>query len=447
MGRLIEAYIAAAVPALQDIVSGGIQQEEGATTFPLPPDEQQQGQPIGPGGAPTGPMAALPGPGGIDPAAAATPTFDMAAGPGGINPEPGGPQPAMPQVEAQQQPDRSGEFEATPDSFAGMSNEADPKDIDNATKAIEKALNEKGTTIDEEHAKVTGGKEEKSEDDPKGETKGEGLTRQEKALILMEFGLNLMASSGSGEGTLAGDIGQAGGAALGGHIGRKQASKQAEIDRMEREQKSRLTEAQIKKAETPTATIKTDKSGNFISISGGVSTPILDASGEPVSAANVEKFNSEVDRQAYEDLECVDLSGKALKSCKRRALAYGKGGGAKVAFPEIERASQIKDVMNNLEDPDRKSAKYRVPSTGQTKRWKDMTPSQQDEVARGFVDRRMRIWENAGEAKAPAVKASDILAGLSEADLAQLKPGIAYTLDDAAGTRFQVVDGEPQIVE
>ena len=454
MGRLIEAYIAAAVPALQDIVSGGIEQPEGATTFPLPPDEQQQGQPIGPGGAPTGPMAALPGPGGINPAAAATPTFDMAAGPGGINPA-AGPQPAMPPVEAQQQPDRSGEFEPTPDSFAGMSENASPEDIDNATKAIEKALNDKGSSIDEEHAKVTGsengengemGPPAPSKDDPKGTSKGEGLTRQEKALILMEFGLNLMASSGTGEGTLAGDIGQAGGAALGGHIGRRQASKQAEIDRMEREQKRRLTEAQIKKAETPTATIKTDKDGNFISIAGGVSTPILDAGGAPVSAANVEKFNSEVDRQAYEDLECVDLSGKALKSCKRRALAYGKGGGAKVAFPELERASQIKDVMNNLEDPDRKSAKYHVPSTGQTKRWKDMTPGQQDEVARGFVDRRMRIWENAGEAKAPAAKdPKAILAGLSQEDRDSLKPGIAYTLED--GTKFKMVDGELQIIE
>jgi hypothetical protein len=326
-----------------------------------------------------------------------------------------------------------------------MSENANPEDIDKATKAME----EGGVDIDEEYAKVTGSKPEESEDDPEGKSKGKGLTRQEKALILMEFGLNLMAQSGTGEGTLAGDIGIAGGAALKGHVGRRQAEKQAEIDRMEREQKSRLTEAQIKKAETPTATIKTDKSGNFISIAGGVSTPILDASGAPVSAANVEKFNSEVDRQAYEELECENLSGSALKACKRRALAYGKGGGAKVAFPELERAAQIKDVMNNLEDPDRKSAKYHVPSTGQTKRWKDMTPAQQDEVARGFVDRRMRIWENAGEAepakKAPPKDPKAIMAGLSPKDRDSLKPGIAYTLQD--GTKFKMVDGELQIIE
>ena len=439
MGRLLEEYIANSVPQLQDIVSGGTQQPEGARTFPLPEDQPIQGQPIGPGGAPTAPVAALPGPGGINPQAAATPTFAGAQEP----------QPAIPPVTPQAQQDRSGEFEATPDSFAGMSANADPEDINKATQALEKTLQAKDSSIDQEHAKITGGEEEESDDDPKGTYTGEGLTRQDKALILMEFGLNLMASSGTGEGTLAGDIGQAGGAALAGHVGRKQAAKQAEIDRMEREQKSRLTEAQIKKAErvpTPTATIKTDKDGNYISISEGVSTQILDVSGAPVSAANVEKFNSEVDRQAYEELICEGMSGSELKSCKRRALAYGKGGGAKIAFPELERASQTKDVMNNLEHPDRKSAKYPVASAGRTMRWKDMSPDQQDEVARGFVDRRMRIWEEPkAKAKTPGVTASEIMAGLSPEDRASLKPGIGYTLEN--GTKFEMVDGEIQIIE
>ncbi len=445
MGRLLEEYIASSVPALENIVRGGTQQPEGARTFPLPEDQPIQGQPIGPGGAPTAPMAALPGIGGIDPAAAATPTFAGAQEP----------QPAIPPVTPQAQQDRSGEFEAGPDSFAGMSENADPEDINKATQALEKSLQAKDSSIDKEHAAITGSEVNESVDDPKGKAKGEGLTRQEKALILMEFGLNLMASSGTGEGTLAGDIGQAGGAALKGHVGRKQALRQAEIDRKEREQKSRLTEAQIKKAErvpTPTATIKTDKDGNYISISEGISTPILDASGEPVTAANVEKFNSEVDRQAYEDLECADLSGKALKACKRRALAYGKGGGAKIAFPELERADQTDKVMKNLEDPDRKSAKYRVPGTGQTKRWKDMSPAEQDEVATGFVDRRMRIWENAGEAKAPAkAKApppkdgSDILAALTPEDRDSLQPRKIYTVTD--GRKFKMVNGKLQIVE
>lgn len=398
MGRLLEEYIASNVPALENIVRGGIQQPEGATTFPGPdPGPPLQGQPIGPGGAPTGPMAALPGPGGISPGAAATPSFDAAAG---------APKPAIPPVEAQAQPDRSGEFEPGPDSFAGMSETASPEDINSATTALEKALEAKGTNIDEEHAKVTGGKVEKSEDDPEGKSKGEGLTRQEKGLILMEFGLNLMAQSGTGEGTLAGDIGIAGGAALKGHVGRKQAKAKGKIAAEEREQKKRLTEAQIAKAERPDTAIKTDKSGQMVIINKDTqeATPIL-MDGEPVEAANAEKFASEVDRQAYESLECEGLTGAAMKACKRRALAYGKGGGAKVAFPELERADQVDRVMRNLEDPDKASSKYTIPSTGEAKRWKAMSPDEQLEVAESFVERRMTIInKNKGDIQTDAPK-------------------------------------------
>jgi len=430
MGELLQSYLAANLPALQAIVDEdkpkpsippGIKQPGGATTFPMGPQPgPMQGQPIDAGGQPMAPMASMPGPGGINPAAAATPTFAGA-------PTPGQPQPAMPPVAGQPQDDKSDQFEDGPNSFAAMAKDADDKDVEKAADAMEKS----GVDIDAEHAKIVG---------DTGKGKGKGLSRNEKALILMEFGLNLMASSGTGEGTFASDIGQAGGAALAGHVGRKQASKQAEIDRMEREQKSRLTEAQIKKAETPTTTIKTDKDGNYINISGGVATPILTAGGEPVSAANVEKFNSEVDRQAYEELECVDLSGAALKSCKRRALAYGKGGGARVAFPELERADQTDKVMKNLEDPDKRSAKYHVPSTGQTMRWREMSPAQQDEVATGFVDRRMRIWENPGtDAKAGGIE------GLSPEDIARMKPGKIYTLSD--DRKAKLVNGVPTIID
>jgi hypothetical protein len=360
--------------------------------------------------------------GGINPAAAATPTFAGA-------PTPGGPQSAMPPAKSQPQQDRSAEFEKGPNSFAGMAEDAPEEDKEKALKLME----DQGVDIEAEHAKLVG---------DTGKGKGKGLSKQEKALILMEFGLSLMASSGSGEGTFASDIGQAGGAALAGHVSRKAARQkildEAEDKRLERE----LKQAQIDKAKTPTATIKTDKSGNYISIAGGKSTPILDASGEPVSAANVEKFNSEVDRQAYEELECDGLSGSALNSCKRRALAYGKGGGAKVAFPELERADQTDKVMKNLEDPDKKSAKYHVPSTGETKRWKDMTPTQQDEVATGFVDRRMRIWEAGGPATGGG---GGGIEGLSAEDVASMKPGKIYTLSD--GRKAKLVDGEATIID
>lgn len=430
MGQLLQKYLAANLPALQAIVgdeepapaTGGIPQPEGATTFPGPaPQPALQGQAIGPGGQPQGPMATMPGPGGINPAAAATPTFDSVAG---------APKPAMPPAEEQEQPDRSGEFEKGENSFMGMAEKADDKDVTNAVNVMEQG----GVDIDAEHEKITGTPAAKSK----------GMTKNEKALILMEFGLNLMAASGTGEGTWASDIGQAGGAALGGHISRKQAQQEKLIEAEDRKLDRELKQAQIEKAKRGSSKIKTDKNGNYINISGGVATPILTAGGEPVSAANVEKFNSEVDRQAYEELECAGLDGSALKSCKRRALAYGKGGGAKVAFPELERADQTDKVMKNLEDPDKKSAKYRVPSTGKTTRWKDMTPAQQDEVAKGFVDRRMRIWENAGETAGPEDK-TGILSGLSKEERARLQPGKVYTLSD--GREFKMVDGAPQIIE
>jgi len=259
----------------------------------------------------------------------------------------------------------------------------------------------------------------------------------------MEFGLSLMASSGSGTGTIGGDIGKAGGAALAGHMGRETQRKEMLLEAEDRKLDRELKRAQIEKAGREPSTVKTDKDGNYIRIIGGEATPILTPGGERVTADNAERFNTDVDRQAYEELECEGLSGKELKSCKRRALAYAKGGGARVAFPEIERADQTDKVMKNLEDPDKRSAKYHVPSAGQTMRWRDMSPAQQDEVATGFVDRRMRIWESGSKDKAPT--AGRGIEGLSAEDVAKMKPGKIYTLSD--DRKAKLVNGVPTIIE
>lgn len=442
MGRLLDEYLANNVPALQDIV-GGQEQPEGATTFPLPEQPPELGQPIGPGGAPTGPMAAFP-PGGINPqAAAAAPTFET---PGA------GPQPAIPPVTPQQQPQQKlplGEEGADgPDSFQAFAKDADPKKIDAAVKAMEKS----GVNIDEEYAQVTGTQPEESEDDPEGKKATKGgedkkgkLTRQEKGMILMEFGLSLMAASGTGEGTLGGDIGRAGAQALGGFQQRKAAKAKAATEAEERAQKRRLTEAQIKKAERPETTIKADAKGNYIIVDeqSGESKPVM-MDGKPVQESNQAKFASEVDRQAYEALECEGMKGAPLKACKRRALAYGKGGGAKVAFPELERADQVDRVMKNLEDPNKASAKYQVPSTGEKKRWKAMTPDEQVEVAEKFVERRMEII-NRGEVetgKSAAPKPTledpgDLLGDMPQEARAGLKPGTIYTLSNGKKVRIR----------
>jgi len=432
MGQLLQSYLAANLPALQAIVEedkpkpsmpGGIPQPGGATTFPMPQEQPMPMQPIGPGGQPTGPMGVMPPPGAINPAAAATPTFDGAPTPGAE------PQPAMPPVEAQAQDDKSAEFEDGPDSFATLAKDAPEEDKEKAVKVME----DQGVDIEAEHAKIVG---------DTGEGKGKGLSKQEKALILMEFGLNLMASSGTGEGTFASDIGQAGGAALTGHMGRKAARQkmlsEAEDKKLERE----LKQAQIDKARKAKTTIKT-VGGKLVSINEDTreASPIL-MDGEPVDAENVDKYASEVDRQAYETVVCEGLTGSEMKACKRRALAYSKGGAAKVAFPELELADQRENVMDLLQDPDNRSSKYPVASAGgQHIRWKDMTEGQRMETRDTLVAQRT---------KEPNITTKEGgggggIEGLSQEDIAKMKPGKIYGLSD--GREVKLVDGVPQIVD
>lgn len=413
MGRLLEEYIASNVPALEDIVRGGIQQPEGATTFPgpQPPAAALQGQAIGPGGAPMGPMASMPPPGagGINPQAVATPTFDATGG---------APQPAIPPVEAQQQPDRSGEFEAGPDSFAGMSNEADPEDIANATKAME----EGGVDIDAEYAKVTGSEPEESADDPEGKTKGEGLTKQEKALILMEFGLNLMAQSGTGEGTLAGDLGKAGGAALTGHMGRKAAqAKQlaaAEDKKLDRE----LKRAQIKKAGQVDAQLSTDGSGNRILINKqtGESTPVL-MDGKPVGADDSDKLDFQLQVEAFEGAYKDQI--KDPKELHRRAIAFAKGV-KQIAFPELARADAAKAIVKELNEGKNSSQKFFV--DGKEKRWKNMTHAEKTTEARRLVDMQMA----AAKAGVSSPTDGEDNYGLDDEQVKGMEPNTKYKLSN-----------------
>jgi hypothetical protein len=412
MGRLLDEYLAASLPALQAIVADeepeptptlppgvegiaptmelvgertGQPQPEGATTFPMgaePPPMQAQA--IGPGGAAAGPMATMGGPGAAAPGAPPVPSFDPQT-------QAPGPTPTMPPAQGADQQDRSGEFEKGPDSFMGLAEKQDPKDIDASIKAMES----QGVDIDEQHAVITGTPEYESEDDPSGEKAGKGdpkkMTRQEKGMILMEFGLSLMASSGTGTGTFAGDIGQAGGAALAGHVGRKEAKKKSLIEAEDREQERRLTEAKIKKEERPKTSIQT-VGGKYVLINETTkqAEPIL-MNGEPVDAENVDKYASQVDRDAYEEVVCKGMTGSNMKACKRRALAYAKGGAAKVAFPELEIAEQRENVMDLLQDPDNRSARYPVPSRGGEQiRWKDMKEAEQIEVRDALVEARTR---------------------------------------------------------
>jgi hypothetical protein len=410
MGKLLEQYLAASLPALQAIVADepqpkpalppgveGIAQSGGATTFPMAEAPPMPMQPIGPGGQPTGPMASMP------PAAAATPSFDTPPTPTGA------PKPAMPPADAQPQQDRSGEFEKGPDSFAGMAEEADEKDIEKTADAMEAS----GVDIDAEHAKIVG---------DTGEGKGKGLSRNEKALILMEFGLSLMASSGSGEGTFAGDLGKAGGAALTGHMGRKAAKKKALTEAEDRKLERELKQAQIDKATRPETVVKTDQQGNMIIVDEqtGESKPVL-MDGKPVTAGDADKLDFEVKKEAFK--QAYKSTVKDPEELNRRAVAFANSV-RQVAFPELARQDQAKAIIKELNEGKNSSQKFNI--DGVEKRWKHMTYAEKTAEARKLVDMAMA-------AAATGVTSSDgaeASFGLSDEQVKGLEPNTKYKLSN-----------------
>lgn len=421
MGRLLDDYVRRNVTQLEDIVLGPAQprgpaapQPAGATTFPLPQEPMPIGQPLSGSPAPTfqeaptQPLQAMPAP--------------------QVAPPPGQPAPVQGTFDAQ--PGQMPNIERGENSFMGMAEKAPKKDVDNALDVLEKT----GVNIDEKYREVTG-------------NPGQGMSRKEKGLVLLEFGLNLMAQSGTGEGTLAGDIGQAGLAALRGHQGRRAARAQAESEAEDRKLERRLKEAQIRRAEQPRIELKPDADGNLvrIDIDSGEAQPVT-MDGEPVRGENQEMFATQVDRLAYEGEFCSGLSGDELRSCKQRALAYAKGV-REVAFPQVLRADQTDRVMRHLDDPDNSSTKF--PVNGEVKRWRHMTLDEQAEVAKKLVDRRIKVI-NAGSVTTPEAEkgkptADNLVSRLSEADRARLKPGKIYTLSD--GSKIRMRDGKPEIVE
>jgi len=427
MGRLLDQYIQENMTELETIVLGSPQRggpgmrQPGGTgeTFPVPQQAPiSRGYPIDAAGKPT---AAFP--------MEATPAPDVAPGPG-QTPTPAFDAPTQPQPQAQPNMDRG------PDSFMGMAENASEKDIDNALKALEKA----GVNIDEKYAEVAG-------------SPGEGMSRREKGLVLMEFGLNLMAQSGTGEGTLGSDIGMAGMAAMRGHQGRQAGRAQAAAATEDRALERRKTEAEIARAERPDIRLETDASGNLVRINmqTGEAMPVT-LDGKPVSnEGERNKFATEVDRAAYEAEFCTGLSGNEMKSCRRRALAYAKGV-REVAFPETLRADQTDRVMRQLEDPDNSAMKFEV--NGELKRWKAMTPDEQTQVANRLVNRRIEVINAGGVSTAdkqgrPTMTAESLFSSLSSEQQSQMKPGRIYTYRDKEGNEYRVklVDGKPVMAD
>lgn len=276
---------------------------------------------------------------------------------------------------------QAGDVENAEDLMAAATDE----EIKAGTDVVEQQLEEQGSSIDEAYAKVTGGPPDTR------------LSREEKGQLLMEFGLRMLAYSGQ-EGAEFEAIGRAGIETLGSARAMKEAKRTRPGEERKSQLETDLLEAQIVRERGANNELVTDANGNMVSVNKatGKTTPILDASGNPVTGeTDTKQFESELNREAYRQY-FIDTVGECDSACERGALAYSKGGAANVAFPELMRADQTDRVMKVFENPDNSSRKYPVPSTGEVKRWKDMSEEEKFEVANGFVERRMRIMDTGG---------------------------------------------------
>ncbi len=427
MGQLLSNYIATTLPALKSIVAdqqqpqpalppgqigtvptqpqpampppgaAGIQQPEGARTFPMAEPEPIMGQHLSPQGEALYPMATM--------AARGSPTFPETQAPKG--------QPTMPPPtgDVPEQPDRSIEFEKGEDSFMGMAEKADDEQINKSIDVLDDQLQAQGSNIDQKYDEVT-----KSQP---GVADKQGLTRKEKGLILMEFGLNLMAASGTGTGTAAGDIGQAGAAAFKGHMGRRQAQREAEIEREEREQKRRLTEAQIAKMERPDMELG-EQGGMQVLINKqtGEATPVL-MDGQPVPAGQRDKLEFEIKKEAF-----MSAYGDQIKDpaeLERRAVAFANSV-RQVAFPELARADAAKSIIRELNKAENASQKFLIGD--KEVRWKNMSYDEKTRVATEMVDMAMKAVQG-GVTSSDGAGANF---GLSDDQVAGMEPNTKYKL-------------------
>ncbi len=319
---------------------------------------------------------------------------------------------------------QAGDVESPEDLMAAASDE----EIKAGTDVVEQQLEEQGSSIDEAYAKVTGGPPDTR------------LSREEKGQLLMEFGLRMLAYSGQ-EGAEFEAIGRAGIETMGSARAMKEAKRTRPGEERKSQLETDLLEAQITRERGANNELVTDANGNMVSVNKatGAVTPILDAEGNPVTGeTDTKQFESQLNREAYRQY-FIDTVGECDSACERGALAYSKGGAATVAFPELMRADQTDRVMKVFENPDNSSRKYPVPSTGETKRWKDMTEEEKFEVANGFVERRMRIMDTGGPGgpdaggdhrPAPTGWKNFEAAGLTEEIARQIPPGQAVDHPD-----------------
>ena len=299
--------------------------------------------------------------------AAPAPTFE-APGVGQVAPGAGGGPAGGPAAEPGSM--EIDDVKSPEDMFAAAS----PEQISGGADVLEESLKEQGSSLDEAYGQLTGGPPDTR------------LSREEKAQLLMEFGLGILAQNPmEGEGLAA--IGASGLSTMQSARDMKEAKRTQPMEERQAQLEMDLTEAQIAAAQRTNKELTTNSDGNMIIVDteSGRTIKVEDAEGNPVTGDpdNQQRYEREVARDMYRAVRCTGKEGDELERCETAALAYAAGGaGTTLAFPELMDRENTEAALRVLLDDDARFTEHLIPSTGERKTVSEMNGSERAEVVR-----------------------------------------------------------------
>jgi hypothetical protein len=289
---------------------------------------------------------------------------------------------------------------------------ASPEQISGGADVLEESLKENGSSIDEAYGEMTGGPPDTR------------LSREEKAQLLMEFGLGILAQNPmEGEGLAA--VGASGLSTLQRGREMRETKRTRPGEERQAQLEMDLTEAQIEAARRTNKEMTTDSDGNMIIVDteSGRTIKVEDAEGNPVAGDpdNQQRYEREVARDMYRAVRCTGKEGAALERCETAALAYAAGGaGTTLAFPEIMDRENTEAALRVLLDDDARFTEHLIPSTGERKTVSEMNGSERAEVVRETA----KLWgiDPAGQDEDPAPTGWEGV-GMTQDDARRIRPG------------------------
>jgi hypothetical protein len=307
---------------------------------------------------------------------------------------------------------------------------------------------------------------------------GGDLTKDQKAELLMEFGLRLMATPAN-----AGDaqrIGAAGAATLGTYQKTKEYNRTARARALEKTLDAEVQLAQIdnyRRAKGSTRYSKPTRGhANGVQVlifDDGTSVPIVGVDGKPLPwdenkrGVNDRGFEFQAKKAAYEAIHCEGLTGDAARACEAKALNFASKGD-KESEQRFDLGAQIRKELN---DPDNTNRYPRRENGKIVKaKWKELSAEEQDAILRMHTDRAYTILsgespEAAQKApapsqaapvkpKAPAAKAPQSAfdapaIDLTEEEIASIPEGKSALIENDDGTKIKVrkVNGNLELVQ